>query len=50
MAEQQNQPGYDQGRVPLDQRLLSMVFHNRLCIADTSTNSRNVAKRKVREC
>ena len=28
-AVQHNQPGYDQGKVQLDQRLLSMAFHNR---------------------
>ena len=30
VAAQQNQLGYDQGKAPLYQRLLSRVFHNRL--------------------
>ena len=29
MVGRQNQPGYDQGKVSLDKRLLSMAFHNR---------------------
>ena len=36
MAAQQNQPGYDQGKAPLDQWLPSMAFHNCQSKADST--------------
>ena len=35
MAVEQNQPGYDQGKAPLDQWPLSMAFHDRRSRADS---------------
>ena len=35
-AAQQNQPGYDQGKAPLDTWLRSMVFHYRLRRVDST--------------
>ena len=40
MAVQQNQPGYDQGKAPLDQRLLLKVFHIRRRRADSTLPSK----------
>ena len=36
VAAQQNQPGYDQGKAPLDQWLLLMAFHNYRSRADST--------------
>ena len=41
MVAEQNQLGYDQGMVALDQWLLSMEFHNRLRKEDSTLSPIN---------
>ena len=53
MAGQQNQPGYDQGKASLDQKLLLMAFHNRRRRVDSTLPpivETLVRIRKVGEC
>ena len=52
MAVEQNQPGYDQGKAPLDQWLLPMAFHGRRSRADSilPPTVEMLMKRKVGGC